>query len=124
MAMTAKEYLDLVSLYEKTPKDVIAANVNLLFGFDGPMPISSPSNRRTEILCKLTESARYTVLGWMNCGQARKNVRIPLQKLCIIAQTFNVDIQDLLDPESLWYRNDIELQIRLMNKLEELKTSL
>ena len=120
--MTAKEYLELTALWENTSKSVVAANIDLLFGYRDESRISSPfcpTNRRTVILCEITNTARYTVLAWMN--RHRQEVKIPLQKLCIIAEVFGVDVQNLMSADDSWYRNDEDLRNRLEAKAEELK---
>lgn len=122
MAMSAKEYLELTAMWEDTPKSVVANNVNMLFGYCDGYKISSPLNCRTRILCAITGTAKYTVLAWMNCH--REEVKIPLHKLCVIAEVFDVDIQNLMSKDDSWYKNDWELRSRLENKAEELRSSV
>lgn len=114
MAMTARECLELHTLYENTPKDVVAGNINRLFGYYDSSRTTSPynpTNKRTQILCKITGTCRYTVLDWMNLS--RKNVRVPLLKLCVIAEVFGVNITDLLSSDPSWYDGNEQLKKRL-----------
>lgn len=125
MAMTAKEYIELTALWENTSKDIVAANIDLLFGYYDEDRISSPylpTNKRTKILCEITNTSRYTVLGWMN--RHRDDVKIPLHKLCIIAEIFDVDIQNLMSADDSWYKSNEALRKRLDIKAEELKNNV
>ena len=125
MAMSAREYLELTELWENTSKDIVAKNIDLLFGYYDEDRISSPylpTNRRTKILCEITNTCKYTVLGWMN--RHREDVRIPLHKLCIIAEAFDVDIANLMNPDDAWYKNDAELRKHLDARAEELKLKI
>lgn len=122
MAMTAKECLQLHEMWENASKETIAANVNALFGYSSTAnPERHPAsrfNRRTAILCALTNTKRYTVLGWFN--KCRDEVKVPLLKLCVIADTFDVDIAVFFSETVDWYTGNDKLRARLEEKVESL----
>ena len=125
MAMTARECLELHALYESTPKEVVASNINRIFGYYDIERTTSrfnPGNKRTRVLCKITDTCRYTVLGWMNLS--REDVRIPLLKLCVIAETFGVNITDLLSSDPSWYLDNEQLRKRLDILVEHMTEEL
>lgn len=125
MAMTARECLDLHALYESTPKEVIADNINRLFGYYDDARTTSrynPTNKRTRVLCKITNTCRYTVLAWMNLS--REDVKVPILKLCVIAEAFGVNITDLLSSDPSWYLNNEQLRKQLDNRVEHMTEEL
>lgn len=115
MSMSAREFIRLVNLYDETPKAVITDNINRAFGYFGERSAYRPYNRRTKLLCTLTDSQPYTVLGWMNKS---RDVKIPLLKLCYVADVLGVDILDMFNSTGDWYEPQKEKIMERVLKME------
>ena len=88
----AQEYLELTSLWNDAKSDIIANNIEKHFKRKYP-----ESSGFAAKLSEITGSSKHTVYAWFN--KSRGNAKVPLVKLCMIAQDFNIDIMELLTEE-------------------------
>ena len=79
----ARDYIELTELWENTDKDFMIDNIERIIGH--------PTSKDIDYLAKITNVSNHTVLAWFN--RSRSNVKIPLIKLCILADYFNVDVR-------------------------------
>lgn len=116
---TAREYIELTRLWEATGKDIVIDNIERLVGY------LKRGNRNSEVINRLmlmTESNRHSVFSWTN--RSRENVKIPLLKLCQIADNLDVDVFkffDVIKVERKWENNPniTERQKALFSQIEE-----
>lgn len=101
----AREYLQLNELWSKTDKNIISDNVRKYIGDNIP-ECQNSFNVLWDNLVEITGSTRYTVYAWLN--RSRSNVKIPLLKLCMIADKLNVDIIEFLVDKSKKVENQNE----------------
>lgn len=109
--ISAKEILDLNDLWINANGNAIADNVEEILIKKG-MTISY---KRLEELAKITNSSKHATYAWFNRG--RENVKIPFLKLCMIANTLNVDINELLKEENTMYERKFAI-IRVVGNNE------
>lgn len=93
----AKEYIDLTQLFETTTKDFVIDNLDRIFGY--PQTYRKRRNKESvdkiSLLAEITETEKIdTVRAWFN--RSRDNVKIPLLKLCKIAEYANINVEDIL----------------------------
>lgn len=88
----AQEYLELTSMWNDAKSDTISANVERYFSRKYPESSGFASK-----LSEITGSSKHTVYAWFN--KSRGNAKVPLTKLCMIAQDFEIDIIELLTEE-------------------------
>ena len=81
--------LKLNKLWGEADSNTIADNVEDLLAQNGYTTFVG----KMEKLVEITNSSEHAVYAWLNHG--RKNVKIPFFKLCMIAKTFNIDINKL-----------------------------
>lgn len=87
----AKDYIELTELWENTDKAFVIDNIERLIGY----PVRGHKNAmRINTLAKVANATNHTVVAWLN--RSRTNVKIPLIKLCMLADYFNVDIRAIL----------------------------
>lgn len=79
----AKDYLALTDLWETTDKSIMNYNMKLLFAGCSP-------SARIDVLSEISGVSRDTVKAWENGG--RRNVKIPLIKLCKISEELGIDV--------------------------------
>lgn len=87
----AEEILDLNELWNKTDKETIANNVDRVVTMRFPR---YDNTERIAWLMRMTNSGKHTIHAWFN--RSRENVKIPLLKLCIIADELNIDVTEFL----------------------------
>lgn len=85
----ARECLQLNELWSKTDKNIISNNIRKYIKDNIP-ECKDSFNALWNSLVEITGSTRYTAYAWLN--RSRNNVKIPLLKLCMIADKFDVDI--------------------------------
>lgn len=79
----AGNILSLNELYTSTDKEIINKNIDKI--------LSCETSRERDLrLMHFTDSGKHTVVAWMNRG--RPDVKIPLMKLCMLAQELETDI--------------------------------
>ena len=88
----ASEYLKLNERWAKAKPDVISDNTIKFLGDIYPECKSNVDKQAK--LMELTASSKHTVYAWIN--KSRNDVKIPLIKLCMIAETLNIDIYEFL----------------------------
>lgn len=91
----AKEYLSLTDKWEETNHMVIASNVNKYMIAKYPeCKVRSVMHKK---LSEFTGSSTHATYAWMN--KSREDVKVPIIKLCMIAEALNIDIQLFLTEE-------------------------
>lgn len=85
----AKEYLKLTKLWDATKQEIISENVRRILEEKVPECRNSFNAIWNELM-KITNSNKHTVYAWMN--RSRNNVKVPLTKLCMIADALDIDI--------------------------------
>lgn len=89
----ANEYLKLTEVWEKASKEAIAENVRKFLEEKNP-ECQNSFNAIWQKLMDITGSKKHTVYAWLN--KSRNDVKIPLLKLCMIADELDVDIFEFL----------------------------
>lgn len=89
----ANEYLKLTKLWESAKKETILENVKKILEEKYP-ECQKSFNAILNKLIDITNSNKHTVYAWMN--RSRNNVKVPLLKLCMIADALNVDVMEFL----------------------------
>ncbi len=87
----ARDYIEITELWENTDKGFVIDNLERLAGY------RIKGNNKTikpDELARITNVTSHAVIAWFN--RSRENVKIPLLKLCVLADYFNVDIRDFL----------------------------
>lgn len=98
-------------------KGVTNKNLNLIF--DSRTPRHSCAGKKTRILAMVTGSSRNTVIGWLNICKPRK--KIPLAKLCAIADALGIPAEFLLEEGDEWFTDEIKWNTnRRIDELEEM----
>ena len=92
----AAQILIYNDLWDKTDKSVIADNVEKYLFLKYP-ECSGVFDTKMNKLEEITGSKRQTIYAWLN--RSRDRVKVPLMKLCTIANSLDVDIADLLKKE-------------------------
>lgn len=92
MKPVAEEYLQLTELWNTAQKETIINNIVRYLG--KKYPECEMFQEQCAKLAELTQSNRHTVYAWLN--RSRDNVKIPLIKLCIVAEALNTDVIDFL----------------------------
>lgn len=86
----AKNILELNQLWNEADSNTIADNVeDALKAHD-----CKSFGERMEKLIDITNSSKHAVYAWLNRG--RRNVKIPFLKLCMIAESLDMDVKELL----------------------------
>ncbi|MGI6172395.1 MAG: hypothetical protein ACOYI8_00675 [Christensenellales bacterium] len=106
--MLADDILRLHAIWDENGKQITVQNLEALFSVT-PMTYFD----RARLMGKITSSSEHTAQAWLNLG--RMNVKIPLIKLCRIAQFFGISVDDLLRTNTSWLTE--ELKIRLRKKI-------
>ena len=89
----ASEYLKLTEFWDAANQETISENVRKVL--EEKIPECRDSfNAVWNKLMEITGSNKHTVYAWMN--KSRNNVKVPLIKLCMIANELNVDVLELL----------------------------
>lgn len=121
---TARIFMDITELWENTPKSIMVDNIERLLGYSATFR-GHKDNTRLKKLESITDSSTHTVNAWMN--RSRENVKIPLLKLCKIADYLGIEVEELLSSKSINSRkwdvsNEINVrQARLFSSLNETK---
>lgn len=89
----AAEYIALNEIWNNTSKETIV--VNVIKYITQVFPECDTSTAQQKRIAEITDSKIHTVYAWINLS--REQVKIPLLKLCVIADTLNVDIMKLLE---------------------------
>lgn len=89
----AAEYIALNEIWNNTSKETIV--VNVIKYITQAFPECDTSTAQQKRIAEITDSKIHTVYAWINLS--REQVKIPLLKLCVIADTLNVDIMKLLE---------------------------
>lgn len=85
----AKIYLSLESEWGEASSEVLANNVEKYLTMK--YPECHTRSVMYEKLSDITESSSHAVYAWLN--KSRGNVKIPLVKLCMIAETLHMDVR-------------------------------
>lgn len=88
----AEEYLRLTEVWNNTDKETIINNT--IKHLCDKFPECKAFNERHRKLAELTQSNKHTAYAWLNLS--RDNVKIPLLKLCMIAEALDVDVMEFL----------------------------
>lgn len=102
MENMARNYIELTDLWESIPKSVIADNIERYFGYSMMFRVHKDDTRIKE-LTSITGATSHTVSAWLN--RSRENVKVPLYKLCKIADYLNIDVRQLLSADTRNNRN-------------------
>ena len=86
----AKNFLDYNDKWKQADSNAITDNVENVLKDNGFVSLAD----RIDKLCAITDSANHAVYAWLNHG--RENVKIPLLKLCKIAEYFHVELDELI----------------------------
>ena len=116
---TAKEYIELTHLWENTDKGIVIDNLERLIGYVWQ---GNKNSLVVEKLMLMAEASNHTVRAWTN--RSRLNVKIPLLKLCQIAEHLGVDVFELfktIKVDRRWdsNKNINERQRGLFNQIDE-----
>ena len=116
----AKEYIDLTEVWDKADKSIVINNIERVFG-DSSTLKRNKDGTRINTLSEITNTDKNTVRAWMN--QSRSNVKIPLLKLCMIADALHIDIYTLLCDRGSWKDSPLldERQIKLYDKIRKVQ---
>lgn len=91
----AKEFLMLTKQWENSKPETIADNVEKrLIELIEIYPECTVRSVMYDILSEMTGSSKHTVYAWFN--KSRNRIKIPLIKLCLIAEELNTDIKSFL----------------------------
>lgn len=115
---TAKTYIDITDMWENTDKSIVCDNIDRIFG-DGDMLRRNRDATRIKVLSKITSSNAHSVSSWMN--RSRENVKVPLLKLCEIADYLHIKVETLLTDRGKW-QDSVNLnsnQISIFTSLRE-----
>lgn len=113
----AKNYIDLTEKWENTDKLIVINNLERVFG-DADVLKRNKDNTRREVLSKITSVDAQTIRAWMN--KSRMNVKIPLLKLCMIAEALKMDVDVLLSDRGDW-RKEPAINDWLVSVFEKLR---
>ena len=80
----------LNEMWDKTDSGVITENVVKLLAEDG----YNTFTERWKRLMDITGSTKHAVYAWLNRG--RTDIKIPFLKLCLIADTYNIEVSKLI----------------------------
>lgn len=89
----AAEVLTIYEIWKNTDKEIIAQNIEHFL--TKKFPECKSCKIKMEKLEEITGSQKQTVYAWIN--RSRKDVKIPLSKLCMISSYLEVDIKELLN---------------------------
>lgn len=117
METDARNYINLTELWEQADKSVVINNIERIFG-DSKTLKRNKDGTRINTLSEITFIDKNTVRAWMN--QSRTNVKIPLLKLCMIAEALNIDVKVLLSDRGDW-RNESALNPWLVSVYESIR---
>ncbi len=117
MKSVARSYLDLTEVWDRTDKTVVIDNIERVFGDSGTLR-KNKDGTRINALSEITNTDKNTVRAWMN--QSRTNVKIPLLKLCMIAEALYIDVYTLLTDRGSW-RDNTSIDNRLLMIYEKLR---
>lgn len=123
MDSLAKSYIELTDLWELTPKSVMADNIERYFGYS-MMFRGHKDDTRIKELTSVTGATNHAVNAWLN--RSRDNVKVPLYKLCKIADYLDVDVRQLLSADTTNNRNwDVEdnVTVRQANMFKQINES-
>lgn len=90
----AKQYIELTRLFEEAEKGFVTDNIERLFGYTQTYQGSRNNERVTAISIASETQNVDTIRAWTN--RSRGNVKIPLYKLCKIAESKQISVVDLL----------------------------
>lgn len=94
----AKEFLLLTKQWEDSKPETIATNVEKrLVELVEIYPECTVRAVMYDILSEVTKSSKHTVYAWFN--KSRDRIKIPLAKLCMIAEELNADVNSFLMEE-------------------------
>lgn len=102
MENMARNYIELTDLWESTPKSVMADNIERYFGYS-MMFRGHKDDTRIKELTSITGATNHAVSAWLN--RSRENVKVPLYKLCKIADYLDIDVRQLLSADTRNNRN-------------------
>ena len=91
--LNADIVLELQDKWEHTDKNIIMDNVEYYIGAIYP-ECTLKWSTKIHTVSELTDSKTDAVYAWFNRG--RENVKIPFLKLCKLATSLNVDIENFL----------------------------
>jgi len=123
MENMARNYIELTDLWESTPKSVMADNIERYFGYS-MMFRGHKDDTRIKELTSITGATNHAVSAWLN--RSRENVKVPLYKLCKIADYLDIDVRQLLNTDTRNNRNWSEednVSIRQANMFNSINES-
>lgn len=88
----AAEYIALNEIWNNTSKETLISNVTKYLV--NKFPECDTSIAQQKKIAEITDSKIHTVYAWINLS--REQVKIPLLKLCVIADAIDIDIMKLL----------------------------
>ena len=112
----AKEILDLNKLWQDADSDTILDNVEQLLTANGCETFTD----RWKKLVDITDSTKYAVYAWLNRG--RKDVKIPFLKLCMISDTYKINIKSLILGGNYMFTKKFAITHTIGNEEKVLKT--
>lgn len=121
---TARIFMDITELWDNTPKGIMIDNIERFLGYSTTFRGHKDSTRLRQ-LEDITDSSTHTVNAWMN--RSRENVKIPLLKLCKIAEYLGIAVEELLSSGAVnnrdWHTSDnvSVRQAKLFSSLNESK---
>ena len=89
----AAEYIALNEIWNNTSKETLISNVTKYLV--NKFPECDTSIAQQKKIAEITDSKIHTVYAWINLS--REQVKIPLLKLCVIADAIDIDIMKLLE---------------------------
>lgn len=93
----AKEYLMLTNSWYEADSETIAENVERYI--IEKYPDCKVRSTMYKKLARLTGLSVHTVYAWMN--KSRNKIKIPLDKLCFIAMSLQIDVEQFLLEEKV-----------------------
>lgn len=87
----AKDIIELTEIWNNTDKTIIVNKIEKI------MEYYLMTNSRSKLIAELAKNTNvsiHTAAAWLN--RSRKNVKIPLIKLCMLSDHLGIDIKDML----------------------------
>lgn len=88
----AVEYMSLTNHWLNAEKETIVSNVERILC--DRYPECEAMAELHKMLMFMTDSGKHTVYAWLN--RSREDVKIPLLKLCMIADELHIDVMEFL----------------------------
>lgn len=99
----AREYINLTDLWENTDKNIVISNIERVFG-EAKESQRRKDSTKLKALAKMADVGIHTAVAWTN--HSRQEVKIPLLRLCMIADCLKIDVRKLLTDRGDWREDD------------------